>query len=133
MFIAHAKAVLRSHCLGRGSCLLRHVRSRSGRLKRRQVPLAGVQRIMRSTVHSIAVHLRIWEVARSRTAVVAPFAVADPERIGRATVVNTAWIVVVLANQTRQRVTRARTAVHGGDRCPRLGVLVNHVRLPSGD
>jgi len=52
--------------------------------------------------------------------------VNSPHSVGGHLAVDAARIVLDLADERRQRVRRPGTEVHGGDRAPRLRVVVRH-------
>ena len=90
---------------------------------------------MRGTVAARPVRLRVRVVGgragRRRARLDARSGVgAAGEREGRAPGVDTARIVLLVPDETRQRVARSRTVEHGGDRRPRLRVVVDHIVSP---
>lgn len=98
-------------------CVFWGVGPRARRLKSSRVPRTAVQGVMRGTIFTITVNLKLIEVVLgSRAAIIYPRSMPYAKLITRSFLVSTPRIMTLLADQSRELVTRPGAAVHSSDR-----------------
>jgi len=106
--------------------VFRSIRSRSRRHEPFDVFERQTERPHRRRVGPRIVHVPEAVLAWTRSYRFHLYRAEEAERVGGPPAVDTAWVVVEIADQCRQSIGGTRSGVHCGDRTPRFRVVVRH-------